>query len=72
MDISVRGFPLCHLEGGDAEAPDVGHAVVADLLNHLGGHPERGFYHSVSFGHGVCKLTRHSKVSQLSVTFHIE
>ena len=42
MNISVGRFPLCHLEGRDPEAPDVRDTVVPDLLDHLGGHPERG------------------------------
>lgn len=53
MDVAVRGLALGHLEGGDAQAPDVGHAVVANLLDHLGGHPEGRADHSVALGHRV-------------------
>ena len=35
MDVAIRRLPLRHLQRGDAQAPDVGHAVVADLLDHL-------------------------------------
>lgn len=53
MDVSVGRFPFRHLYGRDPEGPDVGHAVVPDLLDHLWGHPERCADHSVSLRHRV-------------------
>ena len=35
VDVAIRRLPLRHLQRGDAQAPDVSHAVVADLLDHL-------------------------------------
>lgn len=53
MDVSVGRFTLCHLYGRDAQGPDVSHTVVANLLDHLRGHPERSTDYSVSLCHGV-------------------
>lgn len=53
MDVSIRRFPLSHLYGCDAQGPDVSQTVVADLLDHLWGHPERSTNDSVSLCHGV-------------------
>ena len=53
VDICIGGLALGHLDGGDPQGPDVCHAVVADLLDHLRGHPEGCADHRVTLGHGV-------------------
>lgn len=57
MDVSIRGFPFCHLYGSDAQGPDVSHTVVTDFLNYLRSHPEWGSYYSIAFCH--CILQRY-------------
>jgi len=60
MDVSVGRFALCHLYGRDAQRPDVSDTVVANLLDHLWGHPEGSTDHSVSLRHSVLQRTTQS------------
>lgn len=53
VDVGVGRFALGHLQRRDAQRPDVGHAVVADLLDDFRRHPEGGADHRVPLGHGV-------------------
>ena len=46
MDVAVGRLPLGHLQGRYAQAPDVGHAVVANLLDNFRGHPEGSSYNN--------------------------
>ncbi len=67
MDVSVGRFALGHLYGCDAQGPDVSHTVVANLLDHLWGHPERSANHSVSLCHGVLQRSKSVKDYTLHV-----
>lgn len=62
MDVSIGRFALCHLYGCDAQRPNVSHAVVADLLDHLWGHPERSTNHSVSLCHGILQRKNNASI----------
>lgn len=53
VDVRVGRLALRHLYGGDAQGPDVRHAIVPDLLDHLWSHPEGSADHRVALGHGV-------------------
>lgn len=59
VDVSVGRFALGHLQGRDAQRPDVCNAVVANLLDDFRCHPERGAYHRVPLGHGVLNRQGH-------------
>lgn len=71
MDVCVGGFALCHLDGRDAQGPDVGHTVVADLLDDLRGHPEWSADHGVSLCHGILEELRGTAVVQVSNTQNV-
>lgn len=67
VDVGIGGLAVCQLQGGDAERPDVGLAVVARLLDDLGGHPEGGADEGVLLSHGGRELARDAKVGELDL-----
>ena len=47
--IEVRGFPLHHLDGHDAQRPDVHFGTILFSCDHFRCHPVRGTHHSGAF-----------------------
>ena len=56
-----------HLEGGDAERPDVGLEVVLVLSDDLGRHPEGGADEGAALGHGGGELAGDTEVGELDL-----
>lgn len=67
MDVGVRRLAVGQFQGGNAERPDVGFAIVARLLNHLRRHPERGPHECVLLSHGCRELPRNTEIRKLDL-----
>lgn len=60
--VEVRRLRLDHLDGHDAERPNVHLGAVLLLLHHLGRHPVRRAHHGGALGLGLGELGAEAKV----------
>ena len=65
MLIGVRGFAHSHLDGRDAERPDVRLRVVLILADDLRRHPEGRAHKRAALGHGCGYLARNAEIGEL-------
>lgn len=64
----VGGLSLGHLDGGDAQGPDVNLVVVVHATNEFGSHPEGSTYHALPLSFLLFKITQGGHTSWVSPT----
>lgn len=59
---------ICHLQGCDAQRPDICLEIIARLLNYFWSHPKWCTNECVALRLDVCQLGRYTKVGQLDLS----
>lgn len=72
VQLRVRRCAGRQLDGGDADAPDVGLAVVLVLRQHLGRHPVGRADHRAALRVGARECGRHAEVGDLHVAAAVQ